>query len=83
MWTHTDDQTFIPNILYLKWSYMFLKDLKRKNHGKELTQLQVWDKAHTRVGSTPENPVYTTPTAMQIVVINKYFLFVHCTCRSY
>ncbi|XP_063945183.1 uncharacterized protein LOC108203961 [Daucus carota subsp. sativus] len=42
------------------------EEMKRKERGKNPTRLEVWNRTHTRVGSDPEHPVYTTPAAMAI-----------------
>lgn len=42
--------------------------MEKKECGKSPIRFTMWDKTHIRVGSNPENLVYTTSAAMHIVV---------------
>lgn len=65
IYVYTHKHKWYTNISY----FLIWKELKKKQQGKSPTKLQVWDKCHTKVGSDPQNPVYTTPAAMRIAVI--------------
>ncbi|XP_063939832.1 uncharacterized protein LOC135148511 [Daucus carota subsp. sativus] len=47
-------------------SFNRVRENMKKKLSKSPTKLEVWDECHTRIGSTPESRIYTTPAAMRI-----------------
>nr|XP_017233139.1 PREDICTED: uncharacterized protein LOC108207190 [Daucus carota subsp. sativus] len=50
-------------------SFNRVRENMKNKLSKSPTKLEVWDECHTRIGSTPESRIYTTPAAMRIAVI--------------
>nr|XP_017221784.1 PREDICTED: uncharacterized protein LOC108198541 [Daucus carota subsp. sativus] len=47
-------------------SFNRVRENMKKKLSKSPTKLEVWDECHTRITSTPESRIYTTPAAMRI-----------------
>ncbi|XP_063950088.1 uncharacterized protein LOC108221667 [Daucus carota subsp. sativus] len=51
-------------------SFNRVRENMKKKLSKSPTKLEVWDECHTRITSTPESRIYTTPAAMRIAHFN-------------